>query len=390
MFVFQRAASPSPTTNVSACTSFIDGEPYKSLFLKWGFLRSGKWNVHSYRYTFTDEASPSPKGESASHPVASTSSSRNANTSVSAVSAVALRFHHGVAADFLSRLFASPCVRSDLVGDDANHAQAGTEDDRLQFRPLTCHWTTLTPLRQALVDAKVVRQVMCDAGGATVRDTNEPVYLLPTVKRAEEVLPHGEVLSDELRALFLRAHNRPGARASGDNGCLQGECHQNDFEVAAAAGEDDDDDDDTWGSMCGAKLPMRQLRSVFSEESRREFLYHIVWRLVAGSGPLNQFEDDAAVYLDAARELYRFLVRSVQAREVTEPGTDDDVTGIEAPTSTSARYKALVDASVYEVATAPGMVLFPRSDGVYPSNLNYCYVVVNPSEQTATVWYHRC
>ncbi|AYU81307.1 hypothetical protein, conserved [Leishmania donovani] len=381
MFVFEQAAPSSAAADVSACASFSDAEPYKSLFMKWGLLRLGEWNMHTYRYRCPSEVPSFTEGTLSAQPVASPSSCRAANAAAATVSAVALRFHDGVAADFLRSLFAAPCVRSDLVGDDAHHAQSVLGANELQFRPLTCRWTTLEPLRHGLVDAKVVRQVLRDVDGATVRDANQPVYFLPTVKRAEELLPHGEVISDELRALFLRAHSRPVAQAKGECGELYD---------ASSREDTDTDDDDMWGSMSGARLPMRQLRGVFGKESREEFLYHVVWRLVAGSGPLNQFDDDAAVYLDAARELYRRLVKSLHVVEATEQEADGDVAALEEPNSASVRYHAVVGTSVYQVITAPGMTLFPRSDGVHPSNLNYCYVAVNPSEQTATVWYHRC
>ncbi|CBZ29164.1 conserved hypothetical protein [Leishmania mexicana MHOM/GT/2001/U1103] len=381
MFVFEQAAPSSAAAHVSACASFIDAEPYKSLLTKWGLLRPGEWNIHTYRYRCLSEVPSFTEGTLSAQPVASPSSCRTANSAAATVSAVALRFHHGVAADFLRSLFASPCVRSDLVGDDAHHAQSTVGDDKLQFRPLTCRWTTLEPLRNGLVDAKVVRQVLRDVDGATVRDANQPTYFLPTVKRVEELLPHGEVISDELRALFLRAHGRPSAQGKGGCGELYDESDREDT---------DTDDDDVWGSMSGGKLSMRQLRGVFGKESREEFLYHIVWRLIAGSGPLNQFEDDAAVYLDAARELYRCLAKSLHIVEAAEQEVDGDVAALEEPNSAPVRYKAVVDTSIYEVASAPGMTLFPRTDGLHPSNLNYCYVAVNPSEQMVTVWYHRC
>ncbi|KAG5471646.1 hypothetical protein LSCM4_03197 [Leishmania orientalis] len=388
MFVFQRAEPSSTAAQAPACASPVDVEPYRGLFVKWGLLQPGgseEWHMHTYRYSSSSSSSETPsfiEGASSAQTRTSLSPSRTANTSVATVSAFALRFHHGVAADFLRSLFASPCVHSALVGDDAHRAQCSAGDDKLQFRPLTCRWTTLQPLRHGLVDAKVVRQVVCDVGGAALRSFDTFGYLLPTVKRSEELLPHGEVISDELRALFLRAHSRPCAQGSGVCGDL---CDDRDPDDAG-----DDDDEDMWGSMSRSKLPLRRLRAVFGNESREEFLYHILWRLIAGSGPLNQFEDDAAVYLDAARALYRYLIRSLHVCEETEQGANGDLAGLEVPDGTSPRYGAVVDTCVYEVFKVPGMTLFPRSDGVYPSNLNYCYVAVHPSEQTVTVWYHRC
>ncbi|KAK7201897.1 hypothetical protein NESM_000257200 [Novymonas esmeraldas] len=395
MFTFQCAAPSTDASAASAaatappCAPFIGVEPYKSLFLKWGFLHSGEWNMHVYRYgctTAAAAAAPSqstttaatPPSSSSSLPVSEVVKSAAGAASVPTVAASALRFHHGLAAEFLRCLFASPCVRAALAvahdGDGSRAtATAAAATGQVEFHPLSVRWNTLEPLRHALVDAKVVRQVACEVESASPETAAASMtYRLPAVKRAEELLPHGEVISDEVRALFLRAHQRLGALGrDGDDG-----------------EEEDEDDDDMWGSMSGARLPLRQLRGVFGEASRQELLYHVLWRLIAGSGPLNQFEDDAAVYLDAARELYRALVTSVHVKEAVQ--RDGEAPAVAVSSDVAPRYEAVVDASVYEVAAVPGLHLFPRSDGVYPSNLNYCYVVVNPAQQSATVWYHRC
>lgn len=412
MFTFQPAPAPAAATESTSTPAlqFPHAEPYRSLFLKWGFLRPGEWNVHTYRYTGGDITTAGSKSDGATPSSASVSGGVQSTSTAAAsqtpqVSAASLRFHHGVAADFLRALFASPCVRAALNAGGAAAAaaegKAGARGDEvdggLHYRPLTCTLTTLEPLRHALVDAKVVRQVALDAepSSADVEDETGEARLvcrLPTVKRAEEVLPDGQVISDELRALFLRAHSR----LDGYAGSAHGVADDRDDAMSGGDSADDngDDDDDAWGAMSGAQLPLRQLRGVFGRAARRELLYHILWRLIAGSGPLNQFEDDAAVYLDAAREVYRGLVRSFHVREVVEQAGAGDVTAIEeadeAATGQSTRYEAVVDTAVYEVRAAPGVRLFPRSDGVAPSNLNYCYVAVNPSEQSVTVWHHAC
>lgn len=369
MYDFYPASPPLPATTGAATAPLFPAcvytEPYQDLFTKWGLLQPGAWSMQTYRYT---HCRPST------------------DTGAAPSTAAALRFHHGVAADFLHALFACPAVQAQLQGAAGSAASVADHSvSSLRFRPLTCHWTTLEPLRTALVSAKVVRQIQPAKEGNDEEEESGDVRL-PTVKCAEALLPHGEVISDELRAVFLQAHSRQKDYYDAYNGVEDNE------------EEEEEEEDDVWGAMSGSKLSLRQLRTAFDKAARDEFLYHLVWRLVAGSGPLNQFEDDAAVYLDAARQLYRALITSFHVRAVTAEVEEGDVTALEAPSepaeaaaaAAATVYEAVVDACVYEVLGVPQLQLFPAHDGVTPSNLNYCYVVVNPSEQTACVWYHCC
>ncbi|KPI83786.1 hypothetical protein ABL78_7168 [Leptomonas seymouri] len=381
MFEFHRAHPP--TTRDGDTLLFplcLNEEGCRDCFAKWGFLQSGEWSLQQYRYSNFKRETPAQGVPSAFNDSAQLLRN-DAAGQPNAVTAAALRFHHGMACDFLRSLFACSTVQSQLSGAVPDASTT------LSFQPLTCHWTTLEPLRRALVDARVVREVqsLSDNAAAQSQRPSGADVRLPTVKCAEELLPHGEVICDELRALFLQAHSRS---------CVGGlNSEENDV------GSEDyaDDDEDAWGGMSGAKLPLRQLRGVFEKSARRELVYHLMWRLIAGSGPLNQFEDDAAVYLDVTRRLYRALITSFHVREVAASESNaerdgDDVAALESPSELLAttRYEPLIDALVYEVFSVPGMRLFPSSDGVAPSNLNYCYVVVNPAEQTVCVWYHHC
>lgn len=109
----------------------------------------------------------------------------------------------------------------------------------------------------------------------------------------------------------------------------------------------------------------------FSEEQKREFLYHLMWRIVAG-GALNQWEDSVNVYKDFAREFYKDLV---------SVGRD------------SATGTVQVTSHVFQVFEVNGgdVPLFPKECGdvdVTRSNFNYFYVVVNPTRREAIVWYN--
>ncbi|KPA78942.1 hypothetical protein ABB37_06006 [Leptomonas pyrrhocoris] len=402
MFDFHLASRSSTEDDASQFPAFIHKEEYRDLLAKWGFLQPGEWSLQRYQYSFAERAPLANEVAAGGTmpgcgvPAASADGARlpakAAANSPSPVTAAALRFHHGMAKDFLRSLFSSSLVRSHLKG------AVGDERATLRFRPLTCSWTTLQPLRQALVDAKVVRQVrpVMDNADASERNPHggggdEDCFRLPTVKCAEELLPHGEMISDELRALFLQAHQRSCSGVGHSSAAFDTQSEE------AESGSYADEDDDGWGVMAGAKLPLRQLRRVFDKSARGELLYHLLWRLIAGSGPLNQFEDDAAAYFDVARQLYRSLVTSFHVREVAVLGrnsesVDDDVAALESPNEppSTTRYEAVIDALVYEVSSAPGLRLFPASDGVAPSNLNYCYVVVSAMEQTVCVWYHHC
>ena len=394
---------PAPPSSASVDDTllfppFLNREPYKDLFTKWGFLQSGEWSLHAYRYSLVQQNALKTEVNSAASadarfnaPSANTDFSSKAVPSPSStVTAAALRFHHGMAKDFLLSLFSSSAVQAQFSSAEPD---AGSS---LEFRPLTCHWSTLEPLRQALVDANVVRQVCpCSDDSESVRDALncEGDARLPTVKRAEELLPHGEVIGDELRALFLLAHSR----RCNDVGRWEHGARGKAKAVSESDGEasdfgDADDDDDMWSVMAGGKLPLRQLRSVFDRKARGEFLYHVLWRLIAGGGPLNQFEDDAAVYMDVTRQLYRALITSFRVREAASTIAKENMTALASTREPAGatRYEAVVETLVYEVVAAPGMRLFPASDGVVPSNLNYCYVVVNPSEQAVCIWYHHC
>lgn len=410
MFHFQPVTppqSPQPAST-QGCISllypaFLNKAPHKDLFVKWGFSQDGEWSLHAYNYTYAKQRAPANASDAdlkrdavLPGPSKGTGNSINAGAcQAKSVAPAALRFHHGMADSFLRDLFSAPAVVSQLTGSVTNTSS------ELRFRPLTCHWSTFTSLRQALVAGKVVRQVRPPSEHPSSAEQQhseyQPDVRLPTVKCAEELLPHGEVICDELRALFLQAHSR--SCPSEYSPVIKEE----NVEVQDGASDGDEyDGDGAWGVMAGAKLPLRQLRGVFDTSARTEFLYHVLWRLIAGGGPLNQFEDDAAVYFDVARQLYRALITSFHVREVAVAAgaagnneVDDeegDVAALESPKKPSpvTRLEAVVDALVYEVFSIPHVQLFPSSDGVTPSNLNYCYVVVNPSEQTVCVWYHHC
>jgi hypothetical protein len=108
---------------------------------------------------------------------------------------------------------------------------------------------------------------------------------------------------------------------------------------------------------------------LFDNSDKREFLYHVMHRLVAG-GALCQWEDDFNVYKDVCRDMYRDMVA------VGKNATTGDLE---------------VQSVVYQVTAAlqgdgaEAVPLFPRDDE--SGNFNYMYVAVHPLRRSCSVWY---
>ncbi|RNF21609.1 uncharacterized protein Tco025E_03345 [Trypanosoma conorhini] len=273
-------------------------------------------------------------------------------------------FHKGMLQEFLVSLFDSTAVRAAL----ALRAAPQAAGDAVQYTELHCRWTTLEPFMR-LVEAGVVRRV--EPQEDVPRDEAEAALFdgavhFPVVRRAEVYLPHDIAVTDELRALFLLSPSR-----------------------AMCDAEDEEEAWNTFSYGSGAKLSLATLRRIFSEAERAEFLYHIVWRFVAGGGNNNQWDEDLGVYLDLARAWYKSLVaiRAVHAGEATAVagGMDEPDRAAEAD---SGALVAEVVSTVVAVQAVGGLSLFSRADEVEPSNLNYCYVCIDPVEAEVVVWYH--
>lgn len=332
-----------------------------------------------------------------------------------AIAPSALRFHEGLADDLLNALFTDPCLQKSLK--EANPlVRLSSDSNPVFFERLRCCWTSLSPFDVPLRTAKVVRTTTTtttdsntgDSGGSVAAASMAP---MPITKRMEEVLPGGVVIADEVRALFLQAHSRPRQRTYGaSEHASVDDIDAQEVALVASYDEEEEEEEDVglWGYSDGAKLSKKELRAVFSADDRREFLFHIVWRLVAGGGAMNQFEDDFQIYKSAARDLYRamvtsLIVKSTAARQrsntrsamdqVDNDGDDNDEEGA---TEMERRYVPEIASLVFRVTgvrSPPGkqrLSLFPCRDGMLPSNLNYCYVVVNPLQQSVVVWYHGC
>ncbi|KEG11334.1 hypothetical protein DQ04_02731060 [Trypanosoma grayi] len=318
--------------------------------------------------------------------------SGSSNMNNNAVSSVHLRFsgfHRGLLPEFLQALFEAPAVREGLALRAEAEASAG--GGGVDYCELRCCWTTLQPFAR-LAAAGVVRHVEPSADGDSndknkIKDDDDEVapfdgVRMPVVRRADVYLPHDIAVTDELRALFLLAHN--GGACGGDN-----------------SDDDDDDNDDAFGFGARGQLSTAALRSVFSKEERSEFLYHILWRLVAGGGSTNQWDDELTVYLEAARIFYKSLVairlaqvsatssQTTAAAGTTAAVVDEPDRGVE--DDDALKRGTLVPevvSTVVSVRNVHGVRLFDRSDDAEPSNLNYCYVCINPAQSEVVVWYH--
>ncbi|RNC56330.1 hypothetical protein TcCL_ESM06147 [Trypanosoma cruzi] len=287
-----------------------------------------------------------------------------------AVVAGAIRFsgfHKGVLQEFLVSLFDSTAVRDALALSPAMRLTR----DAVEYTELHCSWTTLEPFTR-LVKAGVVRHV--EVQGDVCHDEAEAAIFdgcvrLPVVRRPDFYLPHDIAVTDELRALFLLAHNR-----------------------AISHEGDEYAEEEAWDAInygSGAGLSIAALRRIFTEAERSEFLYHILWRLVAGGGSNNQWDDDLGVYLDVARAWYKGLVaiRAVQKNEATSAGGGMDEPDRAAYVDGTVLTPEVVS-TVVSVQAVSGFSLFTRTDDAEPSNLNYCYVCIDPVEAEVVVWYH--
>lgn len=413
------------------CAAFLQKEPYCSFFTKWGLLHEGEWPLYTYRYAWTPSPPHGAAEECGNAPATATGISgldleciATAFDATSEKKTATQVLQSSSATQFLQDLFSadrSGCIAPPLTSANLLPQPAAPG---ASYRVLSCRWTSLERLTSRCIAAGVVRNSAGELRGSGAAE--ESWTSLPIRQRYETVLPHGEAVGDELRALLLQAHSRvtpisvSSEWVSAGAAALNAECDEEE--------EEEEEEEDSYGWGIGAsKMTRRELRSVFSPEDRSEFLYHILWRLVVGSGPLNQYEDDAAVYFDTARVVYRSLLASLRAVKKPAPlpeikdaaassfstnavgsSAEDDVAtsgsaatalnSIEdtapspSPTVSTAAtvYEAVVETVVYQVFALSGWVLFPVSDGVVPSNLNYCYVIVNPSSQQVTVWHHHC
>eukprot|EP00756_Hemistasia_phaeocysticola_P061772 Hpha_TRINITY_DN5181_c0_g1::TRINITY_DN5181_c0_g1_i1::g.192902::m.192902 len=104
---------------------------------------------------------------------------------------------------------------------------------------------------------------------------------------------------------------------------------------------------------------------MFTDKEQREFLYHIMWRVLSG-GAMMQYEDDFQVYKDIVKGVYKDLItvqRNPSTAEI-EPAS-----------------------IVYQVREVGGTAspLFGRPEF---ENHNFCYLSVNPLRREVTFWYH--
>ncbi|CBH10744.1 hypothetical protein, conserved [Trypanosoma brucei gambiense DAL972] len=293
-------------------------------------------------------------------------------------------FHKGLLQEFLTSLFDAPEVREKLQlrGEPKGTSSSG---GGVEYCELQCRWTTLEPFKR-LIDAEIVRCVEDEDKGDEAKGTvmvsefETPLFdgvRMPIVKRADVYLPHDIVVCDELRALFLLAHNK-----------------------FASVGCEYDEDDDymgsgafTFGSCAGLSLAV--LRTVFGDVNERaEFLYHILWRLVAGGGTTNQWDDELTVYLEATRMLYKALVSiravptAAAAGAAATNGADEPDRVVEMKDTPHQSLQPDVVSTVVSVHAVAGLHLFDRDDGASPNNLNYCYVCIDPLLGEVVVWYH--
>ena len=217
-------------------------------------------------------------------------------------------FFPSMANTFITALLESPAVRSVVKLNDGRGGFVSFES-RAAAAP-TVRKVDFTELRVASVSLDLFDRLV---NGDIVRETEQ----LHICKMMDMYLPCGITVADQLRSVFMNEQE----------------------------------------SEFGQGL--------FSDEEKKEFLYHVMWRILAG-GALNQWDDYFTTYKDFARDLYR---------DVVCVGKQDD--------------EIRVLSHVYLIKAADGLpFLFPKSDEMEPSNGNYFYVIVNPTRKEVVVWYH--
>ena len=228
-------------------------------------------------------------------------------------------FKRGMADDFLHSLFRSPdFLASFQLGDGRGGLQGYPHQlatKSIKYSTLTTQSVSLDLFDPATTNPDVVATMSND-------DEDEASGNLQVRKMMDVYLSDGVTVSDQFRSIFMLG--------------------------------DESEHYDT-----------------FDAQAKREFLYHLMWRVVSG-GALNQFEDNAAVYKDFVRDLYKDLV-TVGRNATNEVEVTSHVF------------------QIFEVNHGE-IPLFPKECGndVDPdkSNFNFFYVVVNPTRRECVVWYH--
>ncbi|CCW72290.1 unnamed protein product, partial [Phytomonas sp. Hart1] len=381
----------------------------QNLLSKWGLrVGAGNWLLKTFNYQTTSNDVANACDLPLSDPQEGIQGPINRNslnpTSTSGSSSSPLHFDKSAAGDFLKNFFSSPVVQDSLRQAGYCHPKHPSEGEstnlvvsEVAYTLLCTKWVNLDHLIDALVRVKAVRRVF---DGDTLKGNGAnpnrfETTRLPITKRMEEMLPNEMFISDEVRALFLQANTRNEQHVSS---CSDQHFAANNVVGCEDEAEEDDEDDPYYGLMMGScgdnKFPRCTLRTAYTAEDRREFIYHLAWRLVAGGGAMNQFEDDFVVYRDAVRELYRRLITSIQIQKSDELGIASDkdnsrkVDDLDSVQGATVKYTPEVLSQVFHVHDVEPLRLFPRSDGRIPSNLNYSYVILNPLQQTAVLWYH--
>lgn len=130
--------------------------------------------------------------------------------------------------------------------------------------------------------------------------------------------------------------------------------------------------------------------NLFSEAERKEFLFHVFHRVVAG-GAVCQYEDEAGPYKEAVKEIYKSLI-SVGKKKGCTPSSADDVDGNEGPKlEVQSLACQITDVKVKDDKTgklksAMKSCFFPKDDRT--GNHNWMYAIVDPIRRTIVVWYN--
>ena len=116
----------------------------------------------------------------------------------------------------------------------------------------------------------------------------------------------------------------------------------------------------------------------YSDAERSEFLFHVMWRVVAG-GAVNQYEDELVPYKEAARDIYKSLISVGRAR-------GGDASELVVQSLVCAVQDICVSGGGGKAWSMMRSTFFPKDDRT--GNHNFMYLVVDPIRRTVCVWYN--
>ena len=281
-------------------------------------------------------------------------------------------FHQGMLHDLANDFFNSQEVQKEIqvsVGGGRTSSlssvlAASGEVGRLSsdVETLDCTCTSLSILNRLLHSKEITRNPppMPNPEEPSATDVNKE-YKYPLIRQMDIFLPGGVTVSDALREYIMLS----------DDTYSENRVRMLDEDLAgsgAAPAEENGPDADL---SDGRSFPL------IAPAHRKEFLFHVFWRLVSGGSPMCQFEENGIFYKLGAREFYKDLVSAGRRRAVDKTSRPEVVV-----------QSHVLAVSAVRTGRGQQLRIFPVSDEMSPSNINFAYLVVNPSRREVVWWYN--